>query len=214
MKHQKPSETFKFLYKEIIEELFYQICSNGINYSIRYKVEDDEIHIALWKKYEEYRETTLKHMFGTRLDRHKLASCICGAIIEIQPLVGYNNAKIVKKANELLAITVAMNVVKIYMIYHLLCESNLLNKEGKKIFKYLKENFTMEFPSLEKNVCDTQEYQETIANALYWSHHRCEHINTQCFHYDVWAYSKILYHLELYNQDALNKAYQDYIAKQ
>ena len=56
-------------------------------------------------------------MSKDRLDRHKLASCICGAIIDAKPLMGFNGAKIPKNANEALALYVGLSVIKFYMMY-------------------------------------------------------------------------------------------------
>ena len=80
--------------------------------------------------------------------------------------------------------------------------------------EYLKENFEMSFPSLNQNVCDTQTYQKNLQNALYWTHSVCGPIRRECFRYDIWAYSKIFYHLELYNKEHFQRVYHDMIQKQ
>lgn len=151
-------------------------------------------------------------MEGTRLDRHKLASCICGAIIEVKPLVSINiNSR--RNANEILALEVGVNVIKFYMMCELLHE---IDDEVYKFkaLRYLKEKFKMQFPSIDKNICDNKSYKENLCNSLLWSHHKCNISNKECFHYDIWAYARIFYHLELYNKSFLNEAYQKFIKEQ
>lgn len=200
------SDTFKLLWKVIIEELLVQVCANNINYCVRCDG-SDEIHYAIGKKFEEYRNKALQCMVGNRLDRHKLASCICGAIIEVQPLAGYGGAEIIKNANEIFAMYVGLNVVKLYMIYELLMREEVTQKE---YLDYLKENFDMDSPSIEENVCDTKNYRENMANALYRSHHNCDAAKKVCHHFDIWAYSKIFYHLEIFNKKRLDDFYAIY----
>ncbi len=211
MKDNQPSDTYKYLYKNIIEELFHQICNSNINYSIQYRIGDDEIHIALWKKYKEYKDRALANMSSIRLDRHKLASCICGAIIEIKPLVGNNGSTIVKNANEIFALYVGLNVIKAFMQYDIYKRIDDPSIDKISVCNYLKNNFNMQLPSKDKNICDTQNYQDNIVNALYWSHHFCKIKGGNCFHYDIWAYAKIFYHLEMYNQKYIENVYQDYL---
>lgn len=205
MHNSQPSDTYKKLYYEIIDPLLAQICSNDINYCIKNEAAEMPVQIAIWHKFEEYKDKALVNMSGERLDRHKLASCICAAIIEIRPLTGSNGAKIVKRANEFLALYVGLNVIKAYMIFDFLEKEHILPEKRVQINNYLKDNFDMQFPD---NICDTQKYKVNFANALYWSHQDCEFKNAECFHYDIWAYSKIFYHLELYNNEHLKSAYQ------
>lgn len=204
---EQPSDTFVFLYKFIIQELFSQICNKCTNYSVKPKIKNDEIHIAIWKKYEEYRKRALSNMSGTRLDRHKLASCICGALIEIKPLEGFHGAKINKYANELFALYVGLNVIKVFMIRDLVIRPDKM----RTMVNYLKDHFTMEFPSLEYNVCDKRCYANNLRNALSVTHHICEFKHSECFHYDIMAYAKIFYHLELYNKERLHYTYHEYL---
>lgn len=206
----KPSETFIFLYQYIIQELFAQICKKYKNYSVKPNFKNEDIHIAIWKKFEEYKRKALLNMCGSRLDRHKLASCICGAIIEIKPLVGFNGAKINKYANEILALQVGLDVIKVYMIRDL-CISG---KNRNTIIKYMKENFNMNFPTLEFNVCDKHDYATNLRTALYNTYHLCDIKGNECFHYDILAYSKIFYHLELYNRNEFKSTYNKCIKMQ
>lgn len=204
MEHEILSETYRHLYNNIIGEYFSQICQSDINYCIKNK----NIYNEIWKKFEEYKCNAIENMSGARLDRHKLASCLCAAIIEVKPLVGYKGAKIVKQANEILALHVGINVIKFYMMYDFLHELDISSEFQKELSTYLREQFNMQFPS--ENICDIQSYEENILNALYWSHQKCDITNRECFRFDIWAYSKIFYHLELYNKDFLSNAYHEY----
>lgn len=205
MKSNQPSDTYKLLYDYIIDDLLFQICSNT-DYCVRYVSGPKQIPFVIWDKYEEYRNKALEKMHGTRLDRHKLASCICGAIIEVRPLTSITG-KIRRNANEILALEVGINVIKFYMMCELLYK---MDDEVTKFstLRYLKEKFTMRFPSV---VCDDHDYKTNLQNSLLWSHHNCDITKKECFHYDIWAYAKLFYHLELYNRDFLNSAYQEFI---
>lgn len=214
MKGNQPSETYRRLYRDIIEELVEQICSHNDNYAMRYNTDGEKTAVAIWRKFEEYRVKTSQHMSSNRLDRHKLASCICGAIIEVQPLEGYLGAEINKIANEILALHTGLSIVKLYMIDDLAEKLGILPEAGDRMTSYLYKNFSMRLPSLEENICDVQEYERNLLNALYWSHFECPILKKECFRYDVWAYAKIFYHLELYNRKYFDKTYQKYVENQ
>lgn len=107
MTNQNLSSTYKFLYDFIINDLLSQICK-----VIRFCVRSENIPFIIGENFEKYRECAIKKMSKDRLDRHKLASCICGAIIESKPLVGFNGAIIAKNANEALALYVGLSVIK------------------------------------------------------------------------------------------------------
>lgn len=207
MNHYNPSKTYKYLYDYIIGDLLSQICTNGSKFCVK----DKTTPYMIGKKFDEYKERASKNMNGKRLDRHKIASCICGAIIEAKPLQGFNGAVIASNANEILALCVGVNVIKFYMMYDLLHNLDIPTSDKHKIREYLKENFEMEYPSIEDNICDTQEYQKNLHNALYWSHSVCTALGRECFKYDIWAYSKIFYHLELFNKNNFQKVYQSYV---
>lgn len=208
MTSYRPSNTYKFFYDNIIGELFTQIFNNIPNASVM----DRSIPFILGKKFEEYREKAANNMANPRLDRHKLASCICGAIIEVQPIVGVNNNPIPQKINEIFALHVALNVIKYYMMYDITDSLDISSSIKNKVKTYLRDNFNMELPSIKENICDTQEYESNLTNALYWTHYyKCEATKTDCFHYDIWAYAKIFYHLELYNKPRLKNMYAEYL---
>lgn len=204
----QPSDTYKLLYRYIIEDLLLQICNdNHNNCCVRYRIGDDEFHIALWKKYREYKERALANMSSARLDRHKLASCICGAIIDVRPLTGLNGTPIAKNSNEILGLHVGLGVLKFYMVYDMLCglDDVSMRDDAKR---YLMDHYEVKFPG---NIRDTKDYQYNMYNALYWSHCHCDYKAGECFRYDIWAYAKIFYHLELCNQADLKKTYQEYL---
>lgn len=208
MTNYQPSNTYKFFFDNIIGELLSQICNKIPNASVRNRSTPFEIG----KKFEEYREKATNNMKNPRLDRHKLASCICGAIIEVQPIVGVYNEPIHKKINEIFALYAALNVIKYYMMYDITYQLNISEYEKKNLKTYLRDNFNMESPSIDENICDTQEYEFNLTNALYWTHcYRCKSTNICCFHYDIWAYAKIFYHLELYNIPRLKSMYIEYL---
>lgn len=202
------SETYTYLYHTIIEELLSQIVQNNHNYYVQRKIENLDFPIALEHKFKEYRQRARQNMSSQRLDRHKLASCICGAIIETRPLCGKGTAKI---ANELLALRTGLSTVKAYMIYEALHKLQISDEEKDRFRKYLSENFMIKFPS---NICDTRPYEENFANALYQTHSKCAVTGKECFHYDIWAYAKLFYHLELYNQSAFATVCQNYLKTQ
>lgn len=212
MKNDQLSDTYKKLYNLVISDILFQICSSSDMYCVKYTVDGDILPIAIWKKFQQYEETASTNMSGTRLDRHKLASCICGAIIQVRPIVGCDGTEIPKKVNELLALSIGLNVIKAFMMFELL--DSLPLEHNTDVKKYLKTKFNMQLPSVEENICDIQEYRKNIVNALYRSHRKCNITQNECFRYDIWAYAKIFYHLEIYNQEHLRKCYQEYIKYQ
>lgn len=213
MRKYQPSSTYKILFDKIIGELLSQICGANINYCVR----NEEIPYEIGEKFDEYKSLASNNMSAKRLDRHKLASCICGAIIKAKPLTGFNGATIVKNANEILALHAGLNVIKYYMMHDLASKLDASPQQKSTIIMHLKEHYDMQFPSLDENVCDTQAYEMNLLNALYWTHKQCDIVKQECFRYDIWAYAKIFYHLELYNkeylQDAFNKAMDKYNIK-
>lgn len=207
MKIYQPSDTYKFFFNNIIGELLSKICDSNPNYCLRTRW----IPYDIGSKFEEYRENANKNMSNPRLDRHKLASCICGAIMEIQPIGDLTDGKVFQKVNEIVALHVGLNVIKYYMMYDLTCNLSYPQDIQNQIKAYLRENFDMGFPGLEDNICDAQEYETNLLNALHWTHHECDLIGRECYQYDIWAYAKIFYHLEVYNQPKIEEAYKGYV---
>jgi len=149
-------------------------------------------------------------MENPKLDRHKLASCICGAIIETQPISYLSKNQVPKRANEILALYVGLGVIKYFMMYDIVNDLPA-SEETQNLKTYLSNNFNIFLPALDNNICDTQEYEQNLLNALLWTHHKCVQTNKECFHYDIWAYAKIFYHIELYNKPGLREVYDKYI---
>lgn len=207
MKIQESSHTYKLLYNEIIGELLTVILDEFDECCVRGK----EIPFVLEKKFTEYRKKAYVNMSNPRLDRHKLASCICGAIIEINPISGLKGGKIPKRINEIFALYVGLAVIKHYMIYDTLRNLDIPFDTKNKMKMYLIKNFDMSLPSIDDNICDTQEYQKNLSNALHWTHHVCELNDKVCYHYDIWAYAKIFYHLELYNKEKFDIVCKTYL---
>ncbi len=208
MKSRQPSGTYKKLYNNIIADLIFQICNANHDLGARTIIRGDILPVALWKKIETYEAVALENMSGKRLDRHKLASCICGAIIEIKPIVNLKRNDIRKNVNEILALYTALNVIKAFMIYDLIGEKT--DRGSDELRQHLRSSFDMKLPSMDENICDTQDYRKNIINALYWSHENCSITRRECFRYDIWAYSKIFYHLELYNKAFLEQSCKEY----
>lgn len=208
MTSTRPSNTFKALYFDIIDNLFKQICDTHANYCIKSQINNRPVPLAIHAKYEDYKAEALGHMAGSRLDRHKLASCICGAIVEIQPLTGFNHAAISKTANETFALYVGLFVVEYYMIYEYLDKLQESAEVKDKLLNYLKENFQMQFPD---NICDAQKYDTNLANALYWTHQNRDTLGNKCSRFDIWAYAKIFYHLELHNRPQMEQAINSFL---
>lgn len=205
MKRICPSNTYKLFFDYIIGELLHVICDKLPGYCVR----DQKVFYDLGEKFEEYRDSANHHMSNPRLDRHKLASCICGAVIELQPIVGADGAQ-VPRANSLFALHVGLNVIKFYMIYDWVKELEISSSSKERMKVYLKEHFDMAMPAVDENICDTQEYQMNLLNALCRTHHRCSFKRKECYHYDIWAYAKIFYHLELYNRPRFEKVLTEY----
>lgn len=204
MRNYELSDTYKILYDHIIHELLSIVCRADMGVCVR----DREIPYIIGELFEKNKRLALNNMSGTRLDRHKLASCICGAIVEAKPLMSFKNRRIRHNVNEIIALYAGLNVLKFYMIYSSIHNLDLSLKLQKYIVEYLKDNFKIIFPTSNENICDTQDYQTNLLNSLFWTHHRCDKTNIECFYFDIWAYSKIFYHLEVYNKDYFNQCLQ------
>ena len=198
------SKTYELLFNCIIGGMLSAIFEEKKDYCLR----DRQTPFILGENFEKYRKNAEVNMSNPRLDRHKLASCICGAIIETKPLSCLKGKKISARANEILALHVGLSVIKYYMIYDFLHNSNFsFSAEQEEQAKaYLMKNFDLSLPSLDDNICDTQEYEKNLLNALHWTIYDCK-FKKDCYRYDIWAYAKIFYHLELYNMPKL-KAYR------
>lgn len=200
------SSTYKIFYRDIISDLLHHIFARFCDYCV-----DRDFQYELNKKYEKLKKAADEHMGSPKLDRHKLASCMCGAIIELQPIRLLSNRQLCpKRANELLALYAGLGIIKDFMIYDVLCKIPSYSKERQSIKNYLKDNFKLILPSLDDKICDTQEYAENLYNALLWTHNECVFKSSECYHYDIWAYSTIFYHIESYNKIRLENLVKKY----
>lgn len=213
MINTKPSMPFRNMYRNTVDELIHEACSASLNYSVKPQINGKSTYITIWEEYEKYRNQMLQNVKSKRLDRHKIASCLCGAVLEVQPLTECKNKKIKKNANEILALHSGIAVIKYFMIYEYINKLSLSNDEKIKMRDYLKENFFIQFPHSKENICDIQEYSKNIVNALFWSRFTCELLNKQCFKYEPWAYATIFYHIEAYNKQSFLKVLSDYKTK-
>lgn len=194
-----PSKVFEQLNSEIIEELIYQILQNYDEIALNFGSNNIHPCILIGRKFDELRNQSKNYVTSSRLDRHKLAACICSAIIELKPLVSAKNKKMPNNSNELLAFFTGLNLIKMYMIFDKMNGNNI----DDDLLKYLKENFDMECPTIDENICDVNEYILNIANAIGRTQIYCGKAKRVCNKFDIWAYANIFFHLEKYNQERL-----------
>lgn len=199
--------TYKTLFNDIIGPFLSQTLSRFPDYCLHSR----SVPYEIGRIYEEYKKDADNCMENPKLDRHKLASCICGAIIKAQPLsylpkeqMPGAKKQIPKRVNEIFALHTALSVLKLFMMYDIVCKLPAA-KERQAVKSYLVENFCIILPTIDDNICDTQEYGQNLCNALLWTHHKCGIAGDECFHYDIWAYAKIFYHIELYNRPRLDE---------
>lgn len=133
-----------------------------------------------------------------RLDRHKLAACICAAIINVRPLIKKNGepeGEDIEYVNELLAIWVSMEVLQKTMVAKM--SEKILKKEKAYDFKEkLNQEYRMKFPP--DSYGDKRDYFKNL----------CYDIGRTRDHFDVFAYSRIFYHLEMLNRVFILKNYR------
>lgn len=207
---RKPTIPFRQMYYHTVDDYISQICKNTTNYAVLPDIDRKDIVEFIWYKYEEYKAHMLKTVTSGRLDRHKIAACLCGAIVATKPLVGRNGAKIAKNANELLALYSGLAVIKFFMIFQHVQSLSISENEKKAMGKYLQNNFDILFPDIEENICDTKEYENNIANALLWTHSDCDILKRECFRFEPWSYATIFYHVEALNKQKFKDACAKY----
>lgn len=210
MKLNQLSDTYQDIYINIIGPVMTDILKAQRSLCVK----DTQFIYDIGISYSKYKKSTLKRMSGDRLDRHKLSSCVCAAIIETKPLVTCNGCLNITNANEALGLAAGLGVLKHYMIYALLEKSDIPKEQLKKTHDYMMSNFSINLPSAKENVCDLQIYLNNIINALSWTHDYCNYKKSECFRYDIWAYATIFYHLEVYNKPFLVKFYNECIKEQ
>jgi hypothetical protein len=158
----------------------------------------DRMHTKLCKSIETYMNETRIYMSDTKLDRHKLAACICAAIIKERPLYQYPDAKNdrFQKPNECLAVFCAIKTMRPFMI------TDFLKKypEYANIRKELTTEYNFIFP--QDKIGDKKDYFENLLAAVeraYVCVCKNKGDDEKCDKFDIWAYAKIFYHLELIN---------------
>lgn len=208
MNNKKPSDTFQELYYSIIDVLFKEILDANINLCLKSPV----VQYEICSKFENYKKQALNFMEGKRLDRHKLAACICGAVADAKPLLGVGHVKISETVNERLALYVGLHTIKQYMQYDFL-EKIEPYTQYERFLTYIQSYFVMEFPS--EHICDKPNYINNLSNALYWRHMECKSLKKECFlNYDILAYSTIFYHLDLYNRPQMEQCYYNFVEQE
>lgn len=106
--------------------------------------------------------------------------------IKVKPLVSTKNNKMPDNSNELMAFYTALNVIKMYMIY-----DKLDGKKDEGLLLYLKENFDMECPTIDQNICDVNDYILNIVNAIGRTQIYCKRAKRNCNKFDIWAFANI-----------------------
>lgn len=211
MKKEQPSNTYKEVYYKIVDPIFNIICNNEpIKYCVKAAVDNKSVQYAIQDSFQFYVNKTKKSMVKEgKPDRHKLAACLCGAIVKVQPLCPYSLKP--DQINETAAMYAGLLVIEYYMRYTFIKELSVPEEEQQKVLAHFKNDFYMHFP---ENICDIKDYGKNLINALYRSHSKCEVYRNgkECFQYDIWAYAKIFYHLELYNQQYIKESYDKYLA--
>ncbi len=212
MKREHPSDTYKELYYQIIDEVLNTICNaEPGNYCVKTRIDNISVQYAIERKFESYKEKARRYMEKEgNLDRHKLAACLCGAIIEVQPLC-LRNPEGWTTINEIAAMNMGLIIVEYYMRDDFVKTLNVPKEEQLKIITHFENDFHMSFP---ETICDVKSYGKNLVNALFRSHSKCEEYynGKECFRYDIWAYAKIFYHLELYNRKFMQDSYDRYLA--
>lgn len=209
METEQSKDSYRVIYKKIIDPIFDKICNAKPNeYCVKAMVGTKDVPHAIGDSLQYYLDKTQKSMVeNDEPDRHKLASCLCGAIVKVRPLNSINKRE--DKINEIAAMYAGLYVIEYYMRYVFVENLPVSEEEKLKILAHFKSDFYIHFP---ESICDEKTYDINFVNALYRSHPRCEvyYGDKECFQFDIWAYSKIFYHLELYNQKFLEESYSRY----
>ena len=151
---------------------------------------ENSVHHRLLNTINTYEDYMRSYMPSDRvkLDGHKLASCICGAICDVKPLQQDTTAtgRKLRFPNEALALFSALKYLRPFIITHFLDKYPMYKNMRNRILT----DFNVSFP--EELICDKRSYVDNLLAAL----HRSKA-------YDVFAYAKIFYHIDLYNINKL-----------
>lgn len=203
-----------FLWNNVIRQILYCISESGLNYCIN---DPQNVRHSINNEIDEYVKMTKMSMCkneedinNIHIDRHKFASCVCGAIIKVRP-IGKVGKQWVRNTNEIVALHAGIIILQRNMIYDFINTLNISEEDKVPLTQFLNKNFKMRFPSTLENICEKQNYDEGLCSDLSRTYHYCDCKKGICFHYDVFAYSKIFYHIEMKNREQLNDLYQDYM---
>lgn len=217
MDTQEKYTEFERIYEDIIVTKF--IFAEGKGYTVK-----DGAHKELADKAYYYTCITKREMRNrkrtqgevlkeTILDRHKLAACLCAAIIEVRPLVkkkGESTGIDLKYANEAFAVLVSMELLQKTMVYEL-AESISDARIAKDFREKLYREYKMQYP--DDKYGDKGDYCKNMCYDMGNTHESCEHKKgSECFHFDIFAYAKIFYHLEKWNRSIIEQKYGRYIS--
>lgn len=166
--------------------------------------------------YDDLRYSAAKCIKSERLDRHKLAACICWATIAGKPLVYRMGYKVkINNLNENFAVHMGLAVLKTFLIFDTFNGRKDLSSSEQSFKNYIIDNFDMEFPPIEENICDKTTYETNLVNALSRINKCFKNNDIPCGKFDIWAYSKIFYHLDIHNTSRFKmfKVKYDYTKK-
>ena len=205
---------YKTIYDHIIGELLEEVKIKG--YDIKGEVE--ELRIPICRKIWDYEKKTkdkMKH--GSKeedkvLDRHKLVACLCAAIIEARPIKAN-----IRYVNEMLATTVSLGYLRYKMIILMIDEKRCPSEKEDKMREYLRDNYILGYPD---NLSDEEDYRLNMYHDLTETYEQCRYkeksepeLENVCYHFDIFAYAKIFYHLERENRKGLEEMYDAYITE-
>ena len=203
-----------YLWSDVIRKVLYCISEKGPNYRIN---DPHNMRHSICNEIDEYVKMTKKAMCKEgedvnkiNIDRHKFASCVCGAIIKARP-IGKEGKQWVRNANELVALQVSMLILQRNMIYDFIGTLNISDEDKVSMKQFLIDNFQMKFPSILENICEKQDYASGLCADLSRTYNDCEYKKGRCCHFDVFAYSRVFYYIEMYNRKRFNDVYQDYL---
>ena len=213
MKNQS-NDNHTFLWNNVIRKILFYISESELNYCIN---DPHNVRHSICNKIDEYVEITKKAMCKKgedinkiNIDRHKFASCVCGAIIEVRP-IGKKGKQWVRNTNEIVALYAGLIVLQRNMVDDFISTLDISDKDRILMTQFFNENFKIKLPSILENICEKQDYAVGLCTDLSRTYHDCKYKKGICFHFDVFAYSKIFYHIEMKNRWQLNDLYQDYL---
>ncbi len=199
-------KSYENILKRIIAPTITAILKTHSNIGLNYNgIVSEHPYNIMRKIFQKYKDETKSFITSKRLDRHKIAACICATILECKPLAGKKDELPPRHdINEVLAAYVGLYLLKAFMI-----EDRFKNSIDPCKIHIIKK-FGMKFPPLEQNICDQSCYRDNFVRSLNRIPKYCEYKNSYCIQFDVWAYSKIFYHLEKYNIPLFNAFCKEY----